>query len=134
MRGRPRHNDAEFWPTIIKRITEGESLSAIMRTEGFPSYQWAKDRLREDPELRRVYEQAYEDRADFLADQLIELSDSKRPKHLDGPGANAWVQQLRLQVDTRKWVAAKLRPRFYGERLDLEVTHHGFWKTPASGF
>jgi hypothetical protein len=123
-RGRPRHNDAQFWPAIIQRITEGESLSAVMRTPGFPSYQWAKMRLREDPELRRLYEQAYEDRADFLADQLIDLADSKMPANLDGPNASAWVQQLRLQIDARKWTASKLRPRFYGERIDLEVTHH----------
>ena len=124
MRGRPRHNDAEFWPTIIKRITEGESLSAIMRTEGFPSYQWAKDRLREDPELRRVYEQAYEDRADALADQLIDLADTDMPEGMDNSAFSAWVQLLRLRVDVRKWTASKLRPRFYGERIDLEVTHH----------
>ena len=123
-RGRPRHNDAQFWPAIIQRITEGESLSAVMRTPGFPSYQWAKMRLREDPELRRRYEQAYEDRADALADQLIDLADSDMPEGMDNSAFSAWVQLLKLRVDVRKWTAAKLRPRFYGERIDLEVTHH----------
>ena len=32
------------------------------------------------------------------------------------------VQQKRLQVDTRKWVAAKLKPKVYGDRIDVSVT------------
>lgn len=33
----------------------------------------------------------------------------------------AWVQQMRLRVDVRKWAASKLKPKTYGERLDLSV-------------
>jgi hypothetical protein len=123
-RGRPRISVDKFWPIILKRIANGESLSAVMRTSGYPSYEWAKKTLREDPELRRQYEQAYEDRADVLADQLIDLADLEIPEGLDGSAFSAWVQLLRLRVDVRKWTASKLRPRFYGERIDLEVTHH----------
>ena len=45
------------------------------------------------------------------------------PEGLDGPGRSAWVQQLRLRVDVRKWAASKLKPKTYGERLDLSVSH-----------
>ena len=34
---------------------------------------------------------------------------------------SAWVQQLRLRVDVRKWAASKLKPRVYGDRLDVSV-------------
>lgn len=122
--GRPRFNVAEIWPRIFERISCGESLNAILKTDGYPSYAWATKTLREDPELRRQYEIAREDRADALADDLVELADTPMPKGLQGSDASAWVQQLRLQVDVRKWVAAKLRPRIYGDRIDLEVTHH----------
>jgi hypothetical protein len=30
---------------------------------------------------------------------------------------------MRLRVDVRKWAASKLKPKTYGERLDLSVTH-----------
>jgi hypothetical protein len=36
--------------------------------------------------------------------------------------ASAWVQQKRLQVEARKWVAAKLKPKTYGDRIDVAVT------------
>ena len=73
--------------------------------------------------LRRAYDQAIEDRADRLAEELIELADQSMPAGLDGPAASAWVQQLRLRVDVRKWAASKLGPRVYGERLDVSVNH-----------
>jgi hypothetical protein len=44
------------------------------------------------------------------------------PEGLDGPSKSAWVQKLRVQIDVRKWTAAKLHPRTYGERLDVSVT------------
>jgi hypothetical protein len=33
------------------------------------------------------------------------------------------VQQLRLRVDVRNWAASKLKPKTYGERLDLSVSN-----------
>jgi hypothetical protein len=71
--------------------------------------------------LRARYQEACEDRADRLAEELLELTDAPIPHELDGPGKSAWVQKLRLQVDTRKWIACKLKPRQYGERVDIEV-------------
>jgi hypothetical protein len=66
---------------------------------------------------------AVEDRADRLAEELMELADSPMPVGLDGPSKSAWVQQLRLRVDVRKWAASKLKPKTYGERLDLSVSN-----------
>jgi hypothetical protein len=62
-----------------------------------------------------------EDRADRLAEELVELADQPIPTGLDGPGMSAWVQKLRVQVDVRKWAASKLKPKAYGERLDVTV-------------
>ena len=36
--------------------------------------------------------------------------------------ASAWVQQKRMQVDARKWIASKLKPKMYGDRIDVAVT------------
>ena len=30
---------------------------------------------------------------------------------------------MRVQVDVRKWVASKLAPRTYGDKLDVSVTN-----------
>jgi hypothetical protein len=30
---------------------------------------------------------------------------------------------MKIRIDTRKWTAAKLRPKQWGERIDVAVTH-----------
>jgi hypothetical protein len=130
---RPVVFDAEsIWPRLLEDIASGASLTAaLQRLRPPPSYWWAKDWLRRDPELRARYAEACEDRADRLAEQLLELADTPIPEGLDGPGKSAWVQQLRLRVDARKWIACKLKPRQYGDRIDLEVRHTSISITAA---
>jgi len=36
---------------------------------------------------------------------------------------SAWVQHLRVKIDVLKWTASKLKPRTWGDRLDVSVTH-----------
>ena len=110
------------WPAILDSIANGQSLSSILRRDGMPSYSWAKQQLRADTELRRMYDQAIEDRGDRLAEELIELAFKPLPEGLDGREQSALVQLRRLQVDTLKWASSKLRPRAYGDRLDVSVT------------
>jgi hypothetical protein len=112
-----------LWPAILEAIANGQSLSSILRQEGMPSYAWAKAQLRGDPEIRRMYDQAIEDRGDRLAEELIELAFRPLPEGLDGREQSALVQLRRLQVDTLKWASSKLRPRVYGERLDVSFTN-----------
>ena len=120
-----KYSPEAVWPVVLESIANGQSLSAILRQHDFPSYAWAKVQLRGDPELRRQYDQAIEDRADRLAEELIELADEPMPDGLDGPGMSAWVQKLRVRIDVRKWAASKLRPRAYGERLEVAVQPPG---------
>jgi len=112
------------WPQVLAAIANGAALStALTRVSPSPSYAWAKLQLRNNNELKAAYQQAVEDRADRLAEELMELADTPMPEDLDGPGRSAWVQQMRLRVDVRKWAASKLKPKTYGDRLDLSVTH-----------
>jgi hypothetical protein len=112
-----------IWPKVFDAIADGASLkSALREISPTPSYAWAKKQLRNDPDLQARYREAQQDRADRLAEQIIELADSPMPEHLEGKERSAWVQHLRVQIDSRKWVAAKLYPRVYGERLDVTTT------------
>lgn len=112
------------WPPVLEAIANGAALStAIKCVSPAPSYAWAKLQLRQDHNLKLAYQQAVEDRADRLAEELMELADTPMPEGLDGPSKSAWVQQLRLRIDVRKWAASKLKPKTYGERLDLSVSH-----------
>ena len=124
--GRPALFPAEHvvWQNILRGISEGKSLSSTLRADGMPSYSLARQMIKNNPEFRAAYEKAVEDRADRLAEEIIELSDKELPDGLEGSMASAWVQQKRLQVEARKWVAAKLKPKTYGDRIDVAVTDH----------
>ena len=114
--------ESPVWKHILEGVSCGRSLSNVIRDEGMPSYQLVRKVIAENAEFRAMYDKAVEDRADKLAEEIIELSDAKMPEGLKGPEASAWVQQKRLQVDARKWVASKLKPRTYGDKIDVSVT------------
>ena len=123
--GRPQTIDPDkIWPVVLGYIASGDALStALKRLDPAPSYTWAKVQLRENAELQSAYRAAIEDRADSLADDIIALADSEPPAHLEGPALSAWVQQLKLRVHAREWTASKLRPKVYGQQIDVSVQH-----------
>lgn len=83
------------------------------------------------------YARAVEDRAELLADEIVSIADDaandygfKEGEDKDGAGAKPVflsenVQRSKLRVDARKWVASKLFPRKYGEKVQNEVTGEG---------
>jgi len=117
----PQYNKQIIWPQILTDISNGMSLISAIKKHGL-DYSTAKLHLR-DNELNAEYQKAIEYRADYLADELVEITDQQMPADIDPKLANAWVQQQKLKIDARKWTAAKLRPRVYGERLDVSVSH-----------
>ncbi len=112
-----------IWPKIIETIASGRSLASALREPGMPSYARAKQILRDNTELRYLYEQAKIDRADALADDLIDLVSQPIPDELEGSARGAFVQHLRLQADTRKWLAARLHAVAYSDHLSVSVNH-----------
>jgi hypothetical protein len=112
----------EVWPTMLERITEGKSLMSATK-EAKMSYATAMYQLRNNPELQKRYRSAIEERGDYLADELVDLSDEMPPADLDPQLINAWVNRQRLRIDARKWTASKLRPKQWGDRVDVSVTH-----------
>jgi hypothetical protein len=113
----------KLWPEILREIGNGASLIKAINKPGYPTYDSVQKNMRANPEIRRLYEEAIEIRADHLAESLIDISEEQPPEDLDGPRLNAWINQMKIRIDTRKWTAAKLRPKSWGERVDVSVTH-----------
>lgn len=79
-------------------------------------YKWARDHR----EFADRYAQAKRDQVKALVDEILEISDdSSQDEMITDQGkvvANSeYINRSRLRVDTRKWIAAKLVPRLYGE-------------------
>jgi hypothetical protein len=82
------------------------------------------------PEFSDQYARAREAQAEALADEILQISDEGQndwmEKYNQKGEAVGWqvngeaVLRSKLRVDTRKWIASKLRPKKYGEKVDLE--------------
>lgn len=123
--GRPSEYNTETAAIICARLSNGESLRRILKTPGMPDtvtvYRW----IGANPEFRKQYEIAREDQADSLADEITDIADDSSADTLtDEMGRERcdkeWVARSKLRVDARKWVASKLKPKKYGERLEID--------------
>jgi hypothetical protein len=105
----------------------GESLAKICETEGMAEISTVFRWLDKHEEFRDEYARAREAQAEFYANEIIDIADetpiTEQPdpdggvtKRIDAAG----VQRNKLRVDARKWVAAKLLPRKYGDRQQVE--------------
>lgn len=75
-------------------------------------------------EAGKRYARAKELQADAIVEEAIDIADHNTDDTLVDELGNArpdneWIQRSKLRVDTRKWLAGKLRPKKYGDKLDL---------------
>jgi|ERR1043166_1115713 hypothetical protein len=79
------------------------------------------------PEFAAQYAQAKLFQADLLAEEMLDIADDATNDWMetfDEEGNEGWkfngehVQRSRLRIDTRKFLAAKLLPKQYGDKTD----------------
>lgn len=125
--GRPSEFTEEIADEICDRISSGESLRRICSDEGMPSktsvFRW----LYNNKEFCFQYARAREVQADSLADEILDICDDGSNDTYTDEEGNVRVNtdviaRSRLRVDTRKWIASKLKPRVYGEKIQQELT------------
>jgi hypothetical protein len=119
----PVYDWPSIWPVVLREIGNGSSLIKAIKKPGYPTYDAFQRHLRAHPETKRQYDDAIEIRADYLAETLIDISEEPIPEGLDGPYLSAWINQMKIRIETRKWTAAKLRPKTWGDKIDVSVTH-----------
>lgn len=112
----------EVFDRICARIADGESLRKICESDDMPSTtavtKWlAKDAATGTGELVAQYAHAREQQADTLFDDCLNIADQYDQAAENGEGGTDHIQRARLRIDTRKWMAGKLRPKRYGERI-----------------
>ena len=127
--GRPSDYTLETALEICARLAEGQSLRAICRDETMPDARTVFRWLEVDEDFRQQYARAREAQADALADEIVDIADTpvlgkKTKTTADGVEVTEgdMIEHRRLQVDARKWTAAKLRPKKYGEKIDHSLT------------
>ena len=106
---RPSEFSGEIADLICERLVGGQSLRSICAADDMPNCSTVFRWLAANEGFREQYAHAREAQADALFDESLDISDDK----------SGDVQRDRLRVDTRKWMAGKLKPKKYGDKLDL---------------
>jgi hypothetical protein len=128
--GRPSDYTQETADRICAQLAEGKSLRTICKADDLPSTQTVYAWLRTHAEFLAQYTRAKEDSADAFAEEMLDIADEASNDWMevhdkDNPGYRfngEHVNRSRLRVDTRKWIASKLKPKKYGERVQAELT------------
>jgi hypothetical protein len=129
--GRPSIFTQDLADRICLNIsTSNKSLRTICKELGISVasvLNWLNDK--EKPEFLAQYTRAKEEQADFLAEEMIEIADDGsndsmivydnqgKPKEVED---KEWTNRSKLRVETRKWIASKLKPKKYGDKLQTE--------------
>lgn len=116
--------------TICDRLAEGESLRSICKREGMPAKGTVMRWLAQNKEFQDQYARAREAQADAIFDEILDIADDatndwmlRNSDEGDAYQVNGeHIQRSRVRIDARKWMAGKLRPKVYGDKLDL---NHG---------
>lgn len=130
--GRPSEFSEKVASIICERIADGESLRTICLDDAMPHRSTVFRWLAANESFRDQYTRAREAQADALFEEILEIADDTSHDTIIKEGkdggeyeaANSeWINRSRLRVDARKWMASKLAPKKYGDKLD--VNHGG---------
>lgn len=127
--GRPSLFTQELADAICERIADGESLRSICSGDDMPNkatvFRWlAADKIFSDQ-----YARSREAQADSLVDDMLDIADDGRNDWMerrDDEGGNlGWkengeaLKRSQIRIDARKWLAGKMRPKKYGDKLGI---------------
>ena len=127
--GRPSEYTQDMADIICAQLADGESLRTVCLADDMPSktsvFRW----LRSHEEFRDQYARAKEESADALTDEMLDIADDGSNDWMKRHGKDDedyWVtngeciQRSRVRIDTRKWIASKLKPKKYGDKTSHE--------------
>lgn len=138
--GRPTTYTQDLADLICERLALGESMRTVCAPDDMPAMSSVFKWLREHKEFSEQYARAKEESTDAMAEDLLYISDTPLMGEIRTikPDGSVEIKQdemlghRRLQVDSRKWLMAKMKPKKYGDKLDM-TTNGKDLPTPILG-
>jgi hypothetical protein len=125
--GRPSGYTQAIADRICNRLAEGESLRKICLSDDMPATSSVCKWLTEHPDFAEQYTRAREAQADKMAEEILQIADDgMNDTYVDADGKVLVDQDViarsRLRVDARKWLASKMAPKKYGDKVQAELS------------
>jgi hypothetical protein len=112
-------------------IAEGLTLPKILNEPDMPCMSNVMRWVHTHPEFAKMYDTATQVRAEVMVEEMTDISDDTSQDHLEETWNGKtytvenkeFVQRSRLKIETRKWIASKIKPKKYGDKMQLD--HEG---------
>lgn len=125
--GRPK---IDYSPELAKEICYVVSCSSkgikklCKLNKHWPSHDTIYHWLTMEKEFSDLYARAKRQQIEVIIDEILDIADDTSKDNLineDGKSTidHEHISRSRLKIDTRKWLAAKLCPRLYGDKEEL---------------
>jgi len=132
--GRPTIYTPELAATLCSQLALGRSLRSVCKDEGMPDISIIFDWFHKFPEFTEQYARAKEESADAMAEEILDIANNPElgeivtvksgddDKEESGSTETKTIDMLghrKLKIETRKWLMSKMKPKKYGDKLDL---------------
>jgi hypothetical protein len=127
-----------FKDLIVSEVENKRSLNDMTENDllgRFPStptvYTWLNENHKDfDPVFFKDYERAKDIRADKIFEEMLIIADTPQLGKTTKSGGTAgpeviesdMIQHRRLQVDVRKWILGRMKPKKYGDKMETTIT------------
>ena len=126
-RGRPTTYSSTLAALICERIAVGESLRTVCKADDMPAMSSVFLWLKNYAIFSEQYAHACEERTEAMAEDILDIADDSSKDFITIQKGKKTVtienkevtNRSRLRVDTRKWLMSKMKPKKYGDKLDL---------------
>lgn len=126
--GRPSSYTQDIADRICAELALGNSIRTVCKPDDMPSVATIFNWFRTQPQFLEQYTRAKQESADAMAEDILDIADDGTNDWMIAhrkDDSEAWqlngehIQRSRLRIDTRKFLMAKMKPKVYGEKLDL---------------
>jgi len=126
--GRPTTYSEEIALAICEKVANGQGMREICRADDMPAMSTVFLWLKNHGDFQSFYTTAKDTMAEYLFEEMLDIADEasndfmtrkvgddKTEKVVD----HEHINRSKLRVDTRKWMLAKLLPKKYGEKIEV---------------
>jgi hypothetical protein len=102
-------------------------MRTVCKADGMPNISTLFKWIREKSEFSQQYAKATEERTEAMSEDLLDIADDGSNDLMRIQKGNETYEienkevtnRSKLRVDTRKWLMSKMKPKKYGDKLDV---------------
>lgn len=126
--GRPTSYTQEVADAICAELALGYSIRTVCKPDEMPAVKTIFNWFRTQPEFLQQYTRAKQEAADAMAEDILDIADDATNDYMLRMGKDGeesyqlngeHLQRSKLRVDTRKFLMAKMKPKKYGDKIDV---------------